>query len=112
MTVLQPVLREFQQSAVAPSGFIAQAPAEPPDHLVGQLVADRDPVELIIDQRSRRSSSAEFVLAVIHGRSTGGRTSTNRKIHFRSADIIPAKVCPLNPHLVGIRHARTSAIYA
>ena len=38
------------QVTVAEAGFVAEAPAEPVDHVLRQLVTDGDTGELVIDQ--------------------------------------------------------------
>ena len=77
VSVFQPVRGRLQDVPIAESRLIANAVAQPPNHLVVEVISDGDAVELKIDQRAGRRAAARFVLAEVQWRAFGGWTSAD-----------------------------------
>ncbi len=103
MHILQTVGGSFDQVAIAEAGGVTQSVARAQRHLIGDVVADGHAIVLEVKQRARGCGPAGFVIAEVERRASIGRTTADREIQLRSANVVPIEEDPFDPNwsLVG-----------
>jgi hypothetical protein len=109
--VLEAVGGGLELVAVAPAGFVAHAVTQAGGGVLGDVPAQGDAVELIVDQRSHGGAAPRLVVAVVQGHTVGGGAATDGQVDRRAADVLPVEVGPLDPQDVRVGYGGGGAVH-
>ena len=74
------------------------------------MVADRDAVELEVDQGAHRAAGAQLAVAQVQRRPASRGATADRQVEVGAADVRPVEVGPVDAQDVGVRDARGVAV--